>query len=247
MEDLRGGEIEKFLSENESKFSKAYYEVINKKDISKLSERSFYHFFLFIASQFVRTPALRLEFENVLSKAYDKMYSKLANDFMKKKGSKLAGHVRLSPDPEAVKLMHAQMILKGVPRFAQILANRKWSIVENHHDIPLWTSDNPLVLHNQLDLGPYMGNLGLLSPGIEIHFPLTKNLRLFSFDSRTHVLRTSTMGMFERLHVIHENMLQLRYSSRFIYASSNNDFDRARIFLSDYPQFRSERQHMNVC
>jgi len=183
LEDLRGGEIEKFLSENESKFSKAYYEVINKKDISKLSERSFYHFFLFIASQFVRTPTLRLEFENVLSKAYDKMYSKLANDFMKKKGSKLAGHVRLSPDPEAVKLMHAQMILKGVPRFAQILANRKWSIVENHHDIPLWTSDNPLVLHNQLDLGPYMGNLGLLSPGIEIHFPLTKNLRLFSFDS----------------------------------------------------------------
>ncbi len=89
-----------------------------------------------------------------------------------------------------------------------------------------------------------MGNLGLLSPGIEIHFPLTKNLCLLSFDPRIHRLR-SPKGMSEH-NVIHENMLQLHYSSRFIYASSNNDFDRARIFLSDYPQFRNPVGHMDA-
>jgi hypothetical protein len=47
-------------------------------------------------------------------------------------------------------------------------------------------------------------------------------------------------------NVIHENMLQIRNSSRFIYASSRNDFDRARMFLSDYPQFRNPGVHMYV-
>jgi hypothetical protein len=45
LEGLRGGEIEKFLSHNESKFSKAYYEIRNKKDISKLSDDSSNPFF----------------------------------------------------------------------------------------------------------------------------------------------------------------------------------------------------------
>ena len=243
---MKDGLIEEFLSGNESKFRNAYHELINEKDISKLSEESNTHFFLFMALQSVRTLDFRLELENVLSNAYDKMYSKFANRFLKKKGSRLSGHVRVSSDPEEAKLMQSQMIIETVPKLAQILATKKWWINENYHDIPLWTSDNPVVLHNELDLGRYMGNLGLLSPGIEIHFPLTKDLRLFSFDSRTHRLRKSTMGMFERMHVIHENMLQLMHSSRFIYASSDSDFDRARKFLSDYPQFRNRTQRMNM-
>lgn len=204
-----------------------------------------YQFFLFIALQFIRTPAIRLDFEKVLFKAYDKMYSQLANEFMKNTGTKHAGHVRISPDPETIKQMHAKMMLEEVPRFAGILARKKWFIHENQYDISLWTSDHPLVLHNDLNLGPYTGNLGLLSPGIEIHFPLTKNLRLLSFDSGTHRLTGSPMEISEH-NVIHENILQLRYSSRFIYGWSNNDFDRARLFLQDYPQFWKPRQDTEV-
>jgi len=112
---LSAGEIERFLSENESKFSKAYYEVVDEKDISKLCKDLFYQFFLFIGLQFVRTPAIRLEFESVLFKAYDKMYTQLANDFLKKRGSKLAGRVRISADRETIKQMHAKMMLEEVP------------------------------------------------------------------------------------------------------------------------------------
>ena len=170
----------------------------------------------------------------------------MANNFLKKEESRLAGHVRVSAEPEEEKLMQLQNMMENLPLFAHILTSKKWWINENFHDIPLWTSDNPVVLRNELNQGRYRGNLGLLSPGIEIRFPLTKNLRLFSFDTRTHVLRRSTMGMFERMHVIWENTLQLQGSTRFVYASSDNDFDRAKKFLSEYPQFRNRMQGMNV-
>jgi hypothetical protein len=243
LENLTSGEIEKFLSKKESKFSKAYYEVIDRKDISKLTKESSYHFFMFIATQLVRTSGFRLEIENMLSKAFDKMYSKLANKHLKKKGNKLAGRVRVSPDPEVAKLMHTQMILEQVPEFAHILSKRYWMIDENLNDIPLWTSDNPFVLRNELN---YSGNLGLMSLGIEIHFPLTSNLLLTSFDLRTHQLRRGYVGTLERIHLIHENMLQVQASTRYIYASSDNDFDRARKIISDYPQFKSRIQRLQV-
>jgi len=37
--------------------------------------------------------------------------------------------------------------------------------------LPYYTSDFPVVKHNDLDFGPY-GNLGLLTKGIQIYFPL---------------------------------------------------------------------------
>ena len=38
----------------------------------------------------------------------------------------------------------------------------------------VYISDNPLVMHNQKDFGPY-GNIGLAVPGIEIYYPLSPN------------------------------------------------------------------------
>jgi hypothetical protein len=244
LEGLRGGEIEKFLSHNESKFSKAYYEIRNKKDISKLSDDSSNHLFLFIASQLVRTMDLLLELENVSSKVHDKIHSKPTNKSLKEKGSELAGRVRASRDPEVAKAMQTQMIVEQVPEFAAILANKKWIIEKNHQDTPLWTSDNPVALHNRMNLGPSIGNLGLNFPGIEIHFPLTSNLLLLSFDPRTHRLTRNRKGVLDYSNVIFENIqIQLMRSSfRFIYASSDNDFDRARKFLLEKPEFRSRRQ-----
>jgi hypothetical protein len=246
LEGLENGLIEKSLSKNENKFSNAYHELIEEKEISKLSQESVTHFFFFMALQILRTLNHRLDLQNALSKAYDKMFSQIANDFLKKKGSRLAGHVRVSPDPEEAKLMQIEMIIETVPLFARILAAKRWWINENFHDVPFWTSDSPVVLYNEVNRELRMGNLGLLSPGIEIHFPLTKDLRLVSYDLNTHLFKRNMLGRFERMHVIWENTLQLMDSSRFVYAPSDNDFERAKKFLSDYPQFRNRMQRMNV-
>jgi hypothetical protein len=180
LEGLDSGIIENFLSKRESNFSNAYCELLEEKDISKLSQEPINDFFLFMASQMLRTLSFRLELENVLSNVYDKMFFPAANNFLKKKGSTRAGHVGVSADAEEsklAKLIQSQIMIENLPLFARLLAAKKWWIEENFHDVPLWTSDNPVVLRNELNQGRYRGNLGLLSPGIEIHFPLTKDLR----------------------------------------------------------------------
>jgi hypothetical protein len=121
-------------------------------------------------------------------------------------------------------------------------------LLENHQDIPYSTSDNPITLHDTLDLGSFLGNLSLKFKGIQIHILLTKNLLLVSLDTTTHRLREDSADcMLERLGIIFENMLQVQSSSRFIYASSDNDFERAKSFLSEYPLFKNpNRRRTNL-
>jgi hypothetical protein len=156
--------------------------------------------------------------------------------------------MKISYDPELVRLMQVQMMLEQVPTFAQILANKKWIIFENPHNIPLWTSDNPVALHNRSNAGYLMGNLGLTSLGIEIHFPLAKYLLMLSIDPRTQRLKKNATAILTPSDVVYENMgMQvMSSSSRFIYASSDNDFTRVKEFLTQYPQFRSRNQRMHV-
>jgi hypothetical protein len=117
---------------------------------------------------------------------------------------------------------------------------------ENFNNVPVWTSDNPVVLHNQANRGRYDGNLGLQSPGLEVHFPLTKDLHLLSFDIGTTQFKCSTMGMFTRMNIVFENELQLENCSRFVYASSDNDFDIAKRFMLTNPHCRKMKQRTEV-
>jgi hypothetical protein len=243
---LESGLIECFLSRNESKFRNAFQELITEENISNLSPEGKLYFFLFLALQGIRTLDYRLELQNVLDNVYDEVLSEFANNYLKKKGSRLAGHVRIHADPEESKIMQLEMIIKAVPTFAHILASRTWYISENFNDVPLWTSDNPVVLHNEANRGRYGGNLGIESPGLEVHFPLTKDLHLLSFDIGTTQFKRSTMGMFTRMNVIFENELQLENCSRFVYAPYDNDFDIAKRFLSTNPHCRNRKQRTKV-
>jgi hypothetical protein len=238
--------IEGFLSRNESKFSNAFRELITEKNISNLSLEGKLYFFLFLALQGVRTLDYRLELQNVLDNVYHEVFSEFANNYLKKKGSRLAGHVRVRPDPQESKIMQLELIIKAVPTFAHILASRTWYLSENFNDVLLWTSDNPVVLHNEVNRGRYGGNLGLQSPGLEVHFPLTKDLHLLSFDIGTTQFKRSTMGMFTHMNVIFENDLQLENCSRFVYAPSNNDFYIAKRFLLTNPHCRNRKQRTKV-
>jgi hypothetical protein len=84
-EGLEAGLIEKFLSKNESDFSKAYQDLVNKRDVSKLSEKSVIYFFLFLAELLLRTEDTRLEIANVASSTLTRMYSKPINVLLEKK------------------------------------------------------------------------------------------------------------------------------------------------------------------
>lgn len=57
------------------------------------------------------------------------------------------------------------------------LMNKSWILYQTDSKDPFFISDNPVTLHNDIDMGPY-GNIGLAVKGIQIHLPLSSSLTL---------------------------------------------------------------------
>lgn len=57
------------------------------------------------------------------------------------------------------------------------LMNKSWILYETDKTNPFYISDNPITLHNDINMGPY-GNLGIDLKGIQINLPLSTTLTL---------------------------------------------------------------------
>lgn len=69
--------------------------------------------------------------------------------------------------------MELVKIISDAPkRFGHHFSNKAWVLLETERSRPFIIGDNPLTLHNSIDMGP-RGNLGLAVVGIEIYFPLS--------------------------------------------------------------------------
>lgn len=112
----------------------------------------------------------------------------------------------------------------------------KWMLIRNTYDVPFWTSDHPVTKWNDEDQGIFR-NLGYLSSGIQIFFPLTPKLTLcfcdpVKYDSLTPIGETQT-----KENVIHQNWLQLMFSTKHIF-SNINDFVMAEEYLTKQIELR---------
>ena len=222
------GKIENFLKDLDDRFARAYSYVLEKRSIENLPDDIKSNFFLFLSCQMNRTNILRNEIKYIFEKASQKL------EIPKK---------LLSLTEDELKADHASIMFEVLVPFAEILFNKTWIIMENKTTKPLWTSDNPFILTNQMDLGLY-GNLGLFSKGLEIHFPLNNTLKLFSFDPTTHKLRNKD-NFLTYENVKCSNTLQTQSSSRFIY-SKDDDFKLAKRLLKEYPQFKNPAPKVHV-
>lgn len=57
------------------------------------------------------------------------------------------------------------------------LMRKSWILYETEEKEPFFISDNPITLHNDIDMG-FLGNLGIALKGIQIHLPLSSTLTL---------------------------------------------------------------------
>lgn len=216
------GKIEGILKDLDDRFARAYSYVLERKSVNDIPDDIKFDFFLFLSCQMNRTRTERNEIKYIFAKTLHKL-------------DPLGEFYSLTDDD--LKIDHASIMFKTLVPFAKILSTKLWVISENKTPLPLWTSDNPLILTNSLDFGAYVGNIGLLVKGIEIHFPLSNTLELLSFDQSTHRLRSKNNYMISD-NVKWSNMLQTKYSSRFIYSKDNN-FELAKRFLKEYPMFKN--------
>lgn len=108
---------------------------------------------------------------------------KLDQDFITEEIKKRWPNARINPCPEHIsdeeltKLSALEFAFSKLEELTKYLvAKHSYLIVKNCGD-EVYISDNPLVMHNQKQFGPY-GNIGVAVPHIEIYYPLSPDVIL---------------------------------------------------------------------
>lgn len=128
--------------------------------------------------------------------------------------------------------------IKAVPLIAEAMTHLRFCVLTNQTDLPFTTSDNPLVTHNMFESKDWWrGNLGVKSPGVELHLPLGPNTALIALDATPWPRRIhpSRANITDKRNVIFERSKQAQEAVRFVFSSSDN-FDLERQMLEDTPE-----------
>lgn len=139
------------------------------KDIRRLTEGERYKLAVFVAVQRARTFGELERISGMISVLTDKME---AIGSTKEQALEALG---LSYEGDTRDIFLRQLV-QQVPHIEHLL-NKDWYLVETKPEHPFYVSDNPVVLKNSNDFGPY-GNIGLAVRGIQIYLPLSSTLML---------------------------------------------------------------------
>lgn len=124
---------------------------------------------LFAATQFLRTPRMRLAAKQIREAVLKKAEAILPDD-------PSIYEIRKSLGKEALKLSSMEQILVTSHKLAALLLEHHWVVITDPEK-RFWISDSPVVMHNEKDFGPY-GTLGFALPGIQIYLPISADVVL---------------------------------------------------------------------
>jgi len=162
--------IEPDLARLDSSASKTINKLLLSKKLTTLDENDIAIAAIFLAVQFVRTKEHRIRFREI-SRLFDEKIRELG----------FAGPVLQEESVQGNSIRKDKLFgiksLLGVSSFVPHFLNKDWAIFETTRKYPLYISDNPLTLHNQMDFG-LRGNIGLAVKGIEIYFPISSSMCL---------------------------------------------------------------------
>ena len=223
--------LEEAMAQFEGKASTVISDIIRTESIAELSNEARATLCAFAAFQSVRTPEFRNSRYYTIQSMLDELVRQMGvTDWRIVEDSKSA-HLASIPD--------------GVDTVGLHLSQMGTCLIKNNTDVPLWTSDNPIVRYNGLT-----GKLGAGSPGVQFYLPLSPKLLLMFYDGtyidllndaagdagiakrrvwerKQTVLETVNM---DKASVIRANRLQTIYSTGSIY-SNKPDFDMIEEFL----------------
>ncbi|MGZ7135095.1 MAG: DUF4238 domain-containing protein [Methanobacterium sp.] len=249
-EDIIGQTIENSLRIFESNINKHIYrDIISFKDPNIFEIPKYKMLFSqFLAVQFNRTKHLREDL-----KVQYKMIKEHLIDDVKNLDNDFGKLIKEMDSDEFVKKIQLNFFKEeAVKHFAEIFYNKKWVLLVNDTEIPFCTSDNPITRFNPFNLDPYP-NLGLISWGIQIYFPLNNKLCLCMLDPE----RYSSFNNIEKIDpeyvpqniyevkkvsikvedVIFLNSLQVKECYRLIF-SKIDDFKLAEKMVKEDPKIK---------
>lgn len=221
----------------DSKLARISQKLIQERSFDLFNENDFNDLILIIAIQYCRVKMRRTNFQTFNDDVTSWARELLGKDF----------EIKPPLDDEQIKEITFQHIQNIEPLLETL--SKKDIYLAVGRSIPLWTSDNPVVMHNIYTTG----KLGFNQRGIEIYYPISSTLAIgFTCPSIKYELekdyKTLNVEQKKILEVLSSkgkmecsneqvkslNYLQVVNSSRFLY-SSDNEFSRAIEFLNKNP------------
>jgi hypothetical protein len=202
--------------------------LIQTQDPDSLNEDERRTIAYFVATQVVRTKEMRETLKEYFQHMRDTIRIFSPRDELL---NSLYTYVASEP---GIKQLHVDMIKSEVPTIAGRLQEWKWILMRNKTTIPFWTSDHPVVVYSPFTHMP-RPRLGLFGIGAQIYFPLDPEKTLCICDFSHYIYEKSCYEITKDVNVILENELQVKWSNRYIF-SSTNDFGLAERLFKDYPE-----------
>ncbi|WP_407437637.1 DUF4238 domain-containing protein [Lelliottia sp.] len=143
--------------------------LLRHKDIRQLTADDRYKLAVFVAVQRARTFGELERISGIMSVLVNKMAAIGATE-------EQAGETLGLSAGGDTKDVFLRQLVHQVSHIDHLL-NKDWYLIETKPEHPFYVSDNPVVLENRNDFGPY-GNIGLAVPGIQIYLPLSSTLML---------------------------------------------------------------------
>lgn len=217
-------ETEKILRDIESKIDPIIQKIILNKNVDDLTENEKDILSEFIAYQMVRTKEEREGLKDTTKQIFKKWGNEMAPN--------LKNQVIDSMKKDSIRNLHKD-IIKDISEYEKRIRKFKWILIVNKSIFPFWTSDNPVIKYNKIDLSPY-GNLGLDCRGFEMHIPLNSKLCLIVCDPKEFYHEPSKKIIKNYQNIIHERSHQVNQSTRFIF-STEDKFDFAKMMIKENP------------
>lgn len=228
--------VEKSLAKIESILSVAYNKLITNRNLNWLNWVERVSIANFVAVQEIRSREMREYLKDLVRQ----FTAKLSKHKLSEEIKRQLEEINTAEYPREFQLR----MFENVKEFSDIILSMKWILIENKTKMLFWTSDHPINRFNPIK--DPLGNLGFLSRGIQIFFPLTPRLSLCLCDLVEYFIYPEKMGTDNIDNITFQNHLQMRWATRFIF-SQDDDFSLAERILKEEPSLRSaDRKRVSV-
>ena len=200
--------IEQILSKLESNYSIVLSQIIKDDKYFELSLKNRKTLCSFVALQNARTP---INHEN-------KMY-RLQRIFNKVIEKKDIDDYKIQFDDKKKCILYLQSLDDSIQMITELMTNMKIIILKNDTKNPLWTSDNPVIIYNDMWLSKGIANMG-----IQIYVPLSSNIAVLICDPRIYQNVNKVIIMKDN-NIRFLNYCQIKNSDTAVYSNMDKFYD----------------------
>jgi hypothetical protein len=143
----------------------------------------------------------------------------------------------------------AQYSLGMVTQFYPLMLDLACKLLLNETNVEFVTSDNPVVLYNQLfSFRKYGSNTGLASKGLQVFLPISSNMLLIFYDFKSYSvgrISKSLVRVTLSKDVYELNTLQMTSAYENVYFENPN-FNIEALYRKALPFRRTQKSNMSI-